>query len=709
MISLQVVISALLVVAISANVVQVHDYIRNAHCKAEYIRFSRPVCAGKNGECYPFGTDAENNCVSASQWQWQDLSDKKSLGNYAPGVNPHPSNRITHNGDDVQKVVWTYVSDIMQGDAAHIYGSKGQISVETLLNTPINRIALIANIHFNQPTGWFRPGNNDTDGCGQLQTDNLPFGFIGNDSSSIPGFVANLTKIHQAGVSITLTMASWCTIFPTLPSEEWTASQFQAFVGYFTQVRQQYFGGLIDGIDFDWEGFCHHECLKGICSCDWNQDYCNTFTPEELAAGQYWEVYNTFTNQTDKKYCYTFPTKSTLQIMTGISYYMKQAGYQVTLVPMSTAFYSGQPDNSALQNLRNEFVKYRMQPYPGGQPIDGNNIINLLDIVDGVLLQWYSGFDAGLCLSFNNTPKTCTCDNVPDADYPNVINTSMYYNTMMWPVTYQGYFFETFPTQIHVRCQACGPNVLLPNGTYGNLPCVPKGEDWFEPCPRDSKGNEAPECLAAHQAGVKQYVADHPGSVPQWWLKNATVNSKCPRGIDCPDWQYEGEPRYSRMLNLFKSISTVIDISKVSIGFETLGVDVDVEYVAYTDPALPFENITAANIASGDIYPPCTQNMTTSNWQNVPSSRCAFYLNNQNWGPKFSAKDVVGFEAAVQELLGKPSGGVGMFTADGMLWMPPGTKPRFWYNEMLLLNQTYQIPCSGTACGIKPQPATLKL
>jgi hypothetical protein len=260
MISLRVMICALLVgVAISSRVAQVHDYIKDPGCKAEYIRFSKPVCLGADGHCYPYGTDNDSNCVSHDQWQWQNLEDKKALGNYAPGVNPHPNHRKTHNGDDSQKLVWTYVSDIMQGDAAHIYGSKGQISVNNLLNTPINRIAIIANIHFSQPTGWWRPGNNDTNGCGQLQTLGLPFGFVGNDSASYPMFIQNLTKIHQAGVSITLTLASWCTQFPTTSADEWSMSEFQQFVQYFTQIRQEYFGGMLDGIDFDWEGFCHHE------------------------------------------------------------------------------------------------------------------------------------------------------------------------------------------------------------------------------------------------------------------------------------------------------------------------------------------------------------------------------------------------------------------------------------------------------------------
>lgn len=59
----------------------------------------------------------------------------------------------------------------------------------------------------------------------------LPYGFDGKDpEKAIPGFVANLTKFKQEGITITLTLASWCTYFPV---KEWTENQFQEFVGYF--------------------------------------------------------------------------------------------------------------------------------------------------------------------------------------------------------------------------------------------------------------------------------------------------------------------------------------------------------------------------------------------------------------------------------------------------------------------------------------------
>merc|ERR1719399_2029740 len=96
----------------------------------------------------------------------------------------------------------------------------------------------------------------------------------------------------------------------------------------------------------------------------------------------------------EKMECWRMATKSTMQVMTGITYHMKKAGHVVTLVPMSTQVYSGEEDTTGNQVMRNEFVKYRMQPYQGGKPIAGDVTANVLDLADGILLQWYSGFDA---------------------------------------------------------------------------------------------------------------------------------------------------------------------------------------------------------------------------------------------------------------------------------------------------------------------------
>ena len=260
-------------------------------------------------------------------------------------------------------------------------------------------------------------------------------------------------------------MASWCTSFPL---REWTTTEFTQFVNYFKELRMDYFGGHLDGIDFDWEGYCNFTCLKEVCSCDWDEKQCSDKSPDELAAGVFYYVEDTSPrgpHRPMKIQCWLLPVKETLQVMGGIAYYMKKAGFLVTLVPMSVSAWTGEEDKSPKQNLKNEYVKWRMNTYEG-------NEFDLLEAADGMLLQWYSGFDAGLC-GLVDDPHGCTCDNMEVPDYPN------WHNNTQWGPEVSGMLYNygltdavgsnTFPTRFPVRCQSCGPNVFLPNGTRGHL------------------------------------------------------------------------------------------------------------------------------------------------------------------------------------------------------------------------------------------------
>merc|ERR1712031_123307 len=121
------------------------------------------------------------------------------------------------------------------------------------------------------------------------------------------------------------------------------------------------------------------------------------------------------------------------------------------------------------------------------------------------------------------------------------------------------------------------------------------------------------------------------------------VNSKCPRRVDCPDWRYEGEEDYASQVKLLKSLSKVLDLEKVSVGFESLGIDVQVQMQAYADPALPWSTATKDEILNdGTYFHPCTKNMTLDNV--ADEMRCANYLLSQQWGPKLKADDIVGLE-----------------------------------------------------------------
>jgi hypothetical protein len=283
---------------------EVEDYIANANCKDNYLH--RPVCVG-NGECYAHGTDEQNGCTSVEQWKWPE---------HAVGVLPHPRKRVTANGSAKQKHVWAYLGDVSQGEAIDMYNKKGAATVTQVLNTPVNQLSFIANVNVEKPSAWFVPGANNTNGCGQMQTWDLPFGFDGK-SSQVLEFHQNLQKLHSNGITITLTMGSWCTQFPIKKGEEWTDSMFGEFVSYFRQLRVNTFGGALDGIDFDWEGFCNAECLKGQCSCAWSDAECAGLSPDALAAGHSWMEPDSH-GVAHKKFCWMFPTHSTIQVMAGI-------------------------------------------------------------------------------------------------------------------------------------------------------------------------------------------------------------------------------------------------------------------------------------------------------------------------------------------------------------------------------------------------------
>merc|ERR1719281_593361 len=231
---------------------------------------------------------------------------------------------------------------------------------------------------------------------------------------------------------------------------------------------------------------------------------------------------------------------------------------------------------------------------------------------------------------------------------------------------------------------------------------------------RTKDGANPPEVVADHNGKLETYVQKKQ-DIPKWWVKDQTINSKCPRGIDCPDFRYQGEQPYSRQISLLKSLSKVVDLEKIAIGFETLGIDVQVQMESWQDHALPwttsplkahkpptpYDNYT--------YYKPCKQNMTLSNYKD--QKRCAMPLLSQQWGPKFDADEIIGLEKVVKEQLGKQLAGVGFFTLDGVLSQKEGHARRYWHGELQQLNQTYKIPCFGHDCGAagdspwKPAPA----
>jgi len=379
--------------------------------------------------------------------------------------------------------------------------------------------------------------------------------------------------------------------------------------------------------------------------------------------------------------------------MTGITHHMKEAGFIVTLAPMSTAVYTSEPDNSPKQVMRNEFVKWR-EHRVGGDTRD------LLHMVDAMLLQWYSGFDATICTNHPDGPKVCACDNIELEDYPNIYNNTkdphkagVFYNYFDMDDFGGNMYPQWWPT----RCQACGKDVIMPNGTVMDFPCYRPGDDWFLP------GNvtKYPEIWHDHNEKMKNYTETYtvdgkPGHA-YWWPRNMTVTGKCPRSLDCPDWRYHNEKPYARQVKLLKSLSKIVDVSKISVGFETLGVDVLVQQMSYSDHALYWSTATNEEKWNKEIYfHECKKNVTLG--EPLGSHRCGAPLLQQQWGLKLNATEMIGLTDALKEEVGAELAGIGVFTLDGMMWQESKEKERFWYRELCKLNKHYKVPCSGPCC-----------
>jgi len=182
-------------------------------------------------------------------------------------------------------------------------------------------------------------------------------------------------------------------------------------------------------------------------------------------------------------------------------------------------------------------------------------------------------------------------------------------------------------------------------------------------------------------------------AIAYWWLKGMEAGSRCPRSVDCPDFRYKNEEPYSRQVKLLKDISSVVDLSKVAIGFETLGTDILVQQMSYADPTQLWSTASIKEHENGIYFHKCTQNMTRENVLQTPGHRCGSPVLEQQWGHKFNASEIIGLFGAVKTATGKDLGGVGTFTLDGMMYTSNGRKERIWYKPLCDLNKFLHVPC----------------
>jgi hypothetical protein len=206
------------------------------------------------------------------------------------------------------------------------------------------------------------------------------------------------------------------------------------------------------------------------------------------------------------------------------------------------------------------------------------------------------------------------------------------------------------------------------------------------------------------------------------------------------------------------SLSKIVDLSKVSIGFETLGTDVQTQMEAWQDPALPWSNVKKEDTWNKGLYfNKCSQNLTMADIaaynpaiDNKSQKRCGQPVMESQWyvfvtaftpfasfasiaapafqrsqsdpclphlfaslphyhrGLKMNATELFGLEAAVMKAAGKDLAGIGVFTLDGMLYQPRGKPVRIWYPELCKINAKYGLTCNHgqKCCTDIPDPST---
>ena len=310
------------------------------------------------------------------------ISDNNLIINYGggskpstPPVNPWPMNYGSN-------VMWLYACPNKQGLAClptkYTTPSGMKQFVSDIISSHVNFISLICNNSFKKPEdlGLLVPASSgsfeatsaihypstftpccDTKGSMQTQT-------------TIAFTKEQLKELHSAGITIVMSIGSWMSDFPREKdgSASWTSDDFDKFVNIFECMRCSLDYSL-DGIDFDIEGTCNSSCLWGQqCGCGWDKG---------CSGNGGMKTYD----QSNKQTCYILPDQGTVNVMNGIAERMHAKKYVCTTVPPTNVMFSGDKDASDKYNGQNQFVKYNLN----------------MEYFDGVMFQFYTGFDAGMC------------------------------------------------------------------------------------------------------------------------------------------------------------------------------------------------------------------------------------------------------------------------------------------------------------------------
>ena len=402
------------------------------------------------------------------------------------GVNPYP----TSYGS---KVMWLYACPLKQGLACVPDKYRGNMKgfVDAIIESNVNYISLICNNSFRNPadlgllvpTEYPKPNTDPS----TWKTCSIPEGFTPwapptkQTQTPIIFMKEDLKRLHSSGITIVISIGSWMSDFPrdSAGNAGWKDEDYIEYVERFKCIRCA-LDNSIDGLDFDIEGTCDGAGIWGQGFCGWDKGCSGdggmktdgTVPNDSAHAGAI------KANGLDSKLgCYILPDQGTVNVLNGIAKEMKNTAngnnFPVTIVPPTNTLFSSKKDEV---NGQNQLVKYGLD----------------FNYIDGVMFQFYTGFDAGMCQKGDDRWGNC-----PQTNYEEL-------------------------SKIEIS-DLVGKGI---NDSYKSLP----------------------------------YYPNYPNRNPV----------HCPRYIDCPDWQYEGEKPFQRQVEYFTDLASLdgLSMEKFIFGLE---------------------------------------------------------------------------------------------------------------------------------------------